>query len=454
MGLVALMAILGTSCKEDQLEDFKTAAGGTVKLSASTQVGAIVKEVGNVSMDLEVMLSSPSNNAFEIDLRDNQDTIKTLIANGTLKDVAMLPTGTFNFPSVISVPYGVNKTTFKVALSINIIEKNYGKKIAFAIKLATPSKGNLVDNAKETFIVVIDTKTILSETDIHYLTIESGVDGRLLVPSATARNYNVTSAGIVIPIKVALNGTSEGAAFSVKLSLNTDTIKTLVTNGLLPANTVPLVAGTYSLDTLVRFPVNQKEGIFNLTLPMALVDANITKRLAVSVTLSDATRNLIDVNKDNLVILIDPVNISEKDITNDNSVLSVSTENGAGPNGVEGSLKVIDRNPSTKYLADMRPNIWIQLKYPTAVNVKAYTLTTGDDAQDRDPKDWQFEGSNDGANWVILDKRTGINTPNRKEMRRYEFSNANNYTHYRINITALRNGTVFQLSEFRLIKMP
>jgi hypothetical protein len=57
-----------------------------------------------------------------------------------------------------------------------------------------------------------------------------------------------------------------------------------------------------------------------------------------------------------------------------------------------------------------------------------------DEYNKRAPRSWQFEGSNDGWNWVVLDQRQketfvqGIaNT--------YSFTNAASYNRYRLNIT-------------------
>ena len=87
---------------------------------------------------------------------------------------------------------------------------------------------------------------------------------------------------------------------------------------------------------------------------------------------------------------------------------------------------------------------WLQYSFAFEKCIKKYCLklrgySTADDSA---PKDWTFEGSNDGSNWTILDTRTNESGWSVYEERSYEFSNTSNYLYYRINITA-NNGSTF-----------
>ncbi|RYD71137.1 MAG: carbohydrate-binding protein, partial [Verrucomicrobiaceae bacterium] len=69
-----------------------------------------------------------------------------------------------------------------------------------------------------------------------------------------------------------------------------------------------------------------------------------------------------------------------------------------------------------------------------------YYLTSSDFAQQRDPKDWQFQGSNNGTSWTTLDIRSAQTFAARKQTNSYTFANTSAYRYYRINVTATFGG--------------
>lgn len=79
-----------------------------------------------------------------------------------------------------------------------------------------------------------------------------------------------------------------------------------------------------------------------------------------------------------------------------------------------------------------------------------YALTSANDSPGRDPKNWQFEGSNDGSTWTTVDTRTNETFSNRFQTKVYDFSNDTPYLYYRINITANSGDSYIQLAEFQL----
>jgi F5/8 type C domain len=142
------------------------------------------------------------------------------------------------------------------------------------------------------------------------------------------------------------------------------------------------------------------------------------------------------------------------DVT-DKAILSVNLENGAGPTGGEGSSKVVDNNFTSKFLINpYQSNFYMQLTFPQPQQVASYTLTSGDDAPGRDPKDWKFSGSTDGSTWVDLDVKTGETFSGRRLTRTFSFKNKVAYKSYRISISAVGSGSLFQLTEWRVIEVP
>ncbi|OLY94358.1 hypothetical protein BUE76_22585 [Cnuella takakiae] len=135
--------------------------------------------------------------------------------------------------------------------------------------------------------------------------------------------------------------------------------------------------------------------------------------------------------------------------------LTVSNENPSGATAEEGSLKLTDNNTSSKFLYfGFNPAGWFQLQFAAPVNIGAYTLTSANDAPGRDPKSWTLQGSKDGNTWTVLDTRVDEFFSARNQTRRFELpaTMTGLYTHYRIFLTANNGESLFQLSEWRLIR--
>lgn len=80
---------------------------------------------------------------------------------------------------------------------------------------------------------------------------------------------------------------------------------------------------------------------------------------------------------------------------------------------------------------------WLSYEFSTVKRITKYTLRGSTVA--RMPKNWTFEGSNDGLSWTILDTRTDIVDWATDTPKEYYFKNAKSYLKYRINIT-VNNG--------------
>ncbi|PST82431.1 ATP/GTP-binding protein [Pedobacter yulinensis] len=132
--------------------------------------------------------------------------------------------------------------------------------------------------------------------------------------------------------------------------------------------------------------------------------------------------------------------------------LTVLRDNNGGADAGEGSKKVIDGDAQTKFLADLNGRLWMAFELKTPAVSSVYTLTSANDEPDRDPKAWVFEGSDDGVNWVELDRRSNFFFEERYQMKIFRFNNTKAYKHYRIDINELRNGGVFQLAEWSINK--
>ncbi|HWW02016.1 MAG TPA: glycoside hydrolase family 38 C-terminal domain-containing protein [Candidatus Acidoferrum sp.] len=138
-------------------------------------------------------------------------------------------------------------------------------------------------------------------------------------------------------------------------------------------------------------------------------------------------------------------------------------------NGINGNWEMatnaFDDNIATKWLdfANSYPatrQSWIQYQYPQGMQrvVTNYTLTSANDAPERDPANWGLLGSNDGGTtWVTLDVRTAQVFTNRFEIHGYNIAGPAAYNIYRLRIDSVANpatAVAVQLSEIQLLRPP
>ena len=215
-----------------------------------------------------------------------------------------------------------------------------------------------------------------------------------------------------------------------------------------------LPSGSY---TIPSFNAVIQAGTTNSdALPLKIITKNLDRSLKyiLPVAIKNISSGYIDSALGTTYFTLDTIQRLEKDITS-SAALTVSQDNSGGSGAGEGSKKLVDGDNNSKFLmSGYTSAFWAQLKFPSMQKVNAYTLTSGNDAPDRDAKDWQLVGSNDGAAWDKLDSRTGEIFSGRNQVRRFEINNNVSYTYYRLNITANNGGSLLQISEWRVITYP
>ncbi|WP_197091504.1 PKD domain-containing protein [Sphingobacterium endophyticum] len=144
-----------------------------------------------------------------------------------------------------------------------------------------------------------------------------------------------------------------------------------------------------------------------------------------------------------------------KDITTFENSFSVSHENSGGPDAGEGSKKMIDGDITTKlFVGGVGNNMSWQFAYQSPQILNGYSMTSGNDSPDRDPKSWKVEGSIDGETWITVDQRTNEFFTERRQSRTFLFTNKTPYNYYRFSMTELNGGSNFQMSEIRVLEFP
>jgi hypothetical protein len=304
IALVSLSIIGVYSCRKSQVDDLKLPDAATRSITGEGIV------VGNVSIDNEyvkvpfkISLTGVAEEAFQVGLTLNNDTVTQLINNGTIANGVLMPSAAVEYPNVINVAYGTDNSEGVAIVRRSVLERNYGKKVVFALKLSAPGKGNKIAGGKSTILVIINTADLLKPTDIHYLTLNGGGTYNVVYQG----EYIVGPAGVTIPLIVSLEN-QPSTAFNIKIKENVDTIATLVGAGTLPADAIHLAAKDYSLDTLVRFATGASSAIVRLQIPWPVFDANIVanKKFAFAFSISDATNHVIHPTKSKLIVVVDP----------------------------------------------------------------------------------------------------------------------------------------------------
>lgn len=118
----------------------------------------------------------------------------------------------------------------------------------------------------------------------------------------------------------------------------------------------------------------------------------------------------------------------------------------------EGVDKTYDGNSSTKWCIEAPGSkVQWQVELPEPVEVASYRLTSANDVPQRDPQEWTFSGSADGATWTRLDSRT-LATPFESRFQTKEFTCADTaaYRFYRFDFVPEAGVSHFQVSEIGL----
>lgn len=95
---------------------------------------------------------------------------------------------------------------------------------------------------------------------------------------------------------------------------------------------------------------------------------------------------------------------------------------------------------------------WIGYQFPAATVVSSYSIFPCllYDGGLRPPKDWTFEGSNDGTTWTVLDTRTNEPAWSSPVGRSYTFTNGAAFTSYRINVSATQGSGYVMIDELEM----
>ncbi|WPQ65237.1 DUF1735 domain-containing protein [Chitinophaga sancti] len=449
---IFLLLILFACKKNDRFKDEQLSP---VNVAISSENGIVnipgsdnyTKATDDITIPVKLVFSAAAPKIFTVNIGVDNDTVNTLINHQQLGDAVLLDESYYTLPRSAEIRFGLDTFSVPVKVSMQAIERYYGHDLALAVRLSDATKGNTLDASGQMAIILIHTDKVIAASEIHYLYFTKA-GSVLLEPDGT--DHTLGNTEVTLPVSVTLGGTA-GGAFSINLSAAPDTAQALIDNGTLPGS-VLLASGTdYTLPATVNFPANTNVAKFNLTVKTASITNNVNNKPVLAIQLSDPTRHLLDSSKSVIVLELDPSKLIETDITNQNIKYTTQYDNG---NANENSPKLIDNNINTKFLLGSFSTVWAMLEFDTPQTTGAYTMTSANDAPDRDPKDWTIEGSNNGTDWVVVDKRVNQNFGSRFLTVKYSFSNQDAYKFYRLYVTATNGSSLWQQAEWRLIKRP
>ncbi|WP_329302107.1 GH92 family glycosyl hydrolase [Streptomyces sp. NBC_00659] len=120
----------------------------------------------------------------------------------------------------------------------------------------------------------------------------------------------------------------------------------------------------------------------------------------------------------------------------------------SGENTGAGEVKenLADGEPSSKWLT-FEPTGWAEFDLDAPVKTVTYALTSANDHDERDPRDWTLQGSADGKDWKTLDTRSGESFGERFQTKSYDIESPAEYRHFRLDVTKNNGGDILQIAD-------
>ena len=139
------------------------------------------------------------------------------------------------------------------------------------------------------------------------------------------------------------------------------------------------------------------------------------------------------------------------DLTNNGGSYEVSH---TPVNNNESGAQLFDNTSSTKYCTFINSSDAVTMTYNSTQSARltSYTITSANDFDGRDPKNWRLEGSNNGSSWTTIDTQSNQAFGSRFLKKTYNVTTSQEFSHYRLVVTARKdaNATVFQIAEIEL----
>jgi hypothetical protein len=127
---------------------------------------------------------------------------------------------------------------------------------------------------------------------------------------------------------------------------------------------------------------------------------------------------------------------------------AIPTSNNSPSN--EGPVNAFDGNPNTKYLNFDKQNAGVTVQLNSGRVITKFTITTANDAVERDPTSYKLYGSNDGSTWVLISEGSlSLSDARFSVSGDIAVANTNAYSYYFIKFPSIKNnvGNSVQVAE-------
>lgn len=116
----------------------------------------------------------------------------------------------------------------------------------------------------------------------------------------------------------------------------------------------------------------------------------------------------------------------------------------------EGLVNLFDRKLNTKYCAD-KNSFYVQYVLDKAYKFTSYTITSANDAPERDPKLWSLSGYNPEEGWIELDEQRDFTFPGRYATMKFDIDSDKEFTAFMLEVSSVQAGTIVQLAKLQVI---
>jgi hypothetical protein len=176
--------------------------------------------------------------------------------------------------------------------------------------------------------------------------------------------------------------------------------------------------------------------------PYTTIASNVTGGSYIDTTVTNGTTYYYTVTATNAAGT--SANSAEDSVTPQRPLVNVATGGSAtdSANNPANAKSAFDQNSGTEWFYSGVMG-WLRYDLGHTETVQRYTVISANDRIGRDPKDWQFQGSNDGTTWTTLDTQSGQAFPNRFQLKSYTIATPGAYRWYRLNITSNNGDTAF-----------
>ena len=282
--------------------------------------------------------------------------------------------------------------------------------------------------------------------------IAGGRLGQNLLPWANAGPDQILNAATTNgTATVALNGSGSADPDGTILSYVWSQNGTVLATGVNPTVTLPLGTNTIVLTVTDNQGGTSQDAVTLTVLPPLTVTLTASPTNASSAPLTVLFTGQASGG-----------NLTPYDTTDDQTG-TITAQGQNSPN--ETAVRAFDNSTSTKWLdfATNNPGTrasWIQYQYTNGLRyvVTSYSMTSANDAQERDPATWRLLGSNNGGtNWTTLDVRSNQVFTARFQRQSFSTTNSAAYNLYRLQIDSVFNtasANSVQLAELELIGTP